>query len=303
MIKKFLIVIFILNIFVLNSFSSMVVDDSIHTEIAEKYDINKLPDLPAHLINEVDIFTPDDEILEPTSKYEIPKTELKKQIINAEENKKSVKKNNSLSEINNSFSLNNLGKNVVKIDKGKKFKAVNITELSDRLKKGSVVAFVTTAPETDTYITIPKGTIFKGTVVDSHTPKMTGNGGLLVIKVDTLVYKGKNYHINAKVTLANDKKVFFNNIKGKRLYWKNLVKSTSKGKKFYNKMWAKTKKYLKPGIEIVVSPIAFVSGTVVYVANIAVSPVLAVFSKGGRLIIPKYSSFEIKLLDDGIIYN
>ena len=67
-------------------------------------------------------------------------------------------------------------------------------------------------------------------------------------------------------------------------------------------MWAKTKKYFKPGIEIVFSVITFANGSVVYAANIVASPVLAIFTKGGKLSIPKYSHFEIKMLKDAIIF-
>ena len=100
----------------------------------------------------------------------------------------------------------------------------------------------------------------------------------MVIRVNKIVYNGRTINIDAKITIANQKHIFFNNIKGKHQYWKNAKKSTTKGKKVYDRMWAKTKKYFHPGIEIIISPIAFVTGTVVYVANIAVSPVLAIFS-------------------------
>ena len=132
---------------------------------------------------------------------------------------------------------------------------------------------------------------------------MTGNGGLLVIKVDTVIYKNSSYPVEAKITLANQKHIFFNNIKGKRKYWQNAKNSTAKGKKIYDNMWAKAKKYFKPGIEIIISPVAFVTGTVVYAANIVASPVLAIFTKGGKLSIPKYSHFEIKMLKDVIIFK
>ena len=90
-------------------------------------------------------------------------------------------------------------------------------------------------------------------------------------------------------------KLYFSKNKAK------ILLGIGKGKKVYDKMWAKAKKYFRPGIELIVSPVAFVTGTVVYTANIAISPILAIFSKGGKLFIPKNSTFEIKMLDDAFI--
>ena len=318
MIKKFLIIFLIIIFCVTNwglvSAADIVVDDSIHSEIASKYELEKLPDLPANLQNETieDIFTPNEFDTKPDSKY-TPTNNTTQQ----------TQPQNSNTATQNTLPQNTPPKQTVtqphtqtvqrptnyaygdaiKINKGKKFKVVNTTDLSDSLRKGTVINFVSTQTETNKYITIPKGTTFKGVVEDSHTPNMAGNGGLLVISVNKIVYNGKSYNIDAKITIANKKHIFFNNIKGKHQYWKNAKKSTTKGKKVYDRMWAKTKKYFKPGIEIIISPIAFVTGTVVYAVNIAVSPVLAIFSKGGRLTIPKNSAFEIKMLEDAVIYR
>ncbi len=300
MFKKFLVIFFILIFAGQNSFAELVVDDSIHSEISKKYELDKLPDLPNSLQNSTidDIFTPNEFETSPSSKYipskdnsslESKETAPPSQSLNYPESKKVSKPKICIE--NNS----------IKIKKGQKFRVVNSNELSDRLRKGAVITFVSTIAETNKYATIPKGTVFKGVVIDSHSPKYTGNGGLLVIKVNSMVYKNKTYPINAKVTIANQKHIFFNNIKGKRSYWKNAKNSTTKGKKFFDKMFSYTKKYFKPNVEIVFSVVSFVTGTVVYGVNIAVSPVLAIFTKGGKLYIPKNSPFEIKLIDDTYI--
>ena len=311
MIRRFFTLFLIFLFCGVNSYAELVVDDSVHSEIASKYKLEDLPDLPAKLQNSTveDIFTPNEFDTQPTSKYtpeQTTTTQPKNTPLQTppKQTPTTTQKNTSyqnqkVQELQTNIK-NNL-KDAIKIKKGQKFQVTNTQALSDSLRKGTTITFVTTAPETNKYITIPKGTVFKGTVIDSHTPNLTGNGGLLVIKVNSVIYKNKTYPIEAKITLANDKHVFFENIKGKRMYWKNAKKTTSKGKKFYDKMWAKTKKYFKPGIEIIVSPVAFVSGVVVFGANIVASPVLALFSKGGKLSIPKYSHFEIKMLKDGYI--
>lgn len=316
MIKKIWAIFLTINFCILNCDfvlgTDIIVDDSIHNEIALKYELEKLPDLPQNLQNETidDIFTPNEFDTKPDSKY-TPNTTSQAQPQNSNTAPQSTLPQNTPPKQTVTQPqtqtvqrpTNYAYGDAIKINKGKKFKVVNTSDLSDSLKKGTVITFVSTQTETNKYITIPKGTTFKGVVEDSHTPNLAGNGGLLVISVNKIVYNGKSYNIDAKITIANKKHIFFNNIKGKHQYWKNAKKSTTKGKKIYDKMWAKTKKYFKPGIEIIISPIAFVTGTVVYAANIAVSPVLAIFSKGGRLTIPKNSTFEIKILEDAVIYR
>ena len=92
--------------------------------------------------------------------------------------------------------------------KGKKFKVRITSQVSDRTPAGTRLSFVSRYPETATYVTIPSGTVFKGKVTDSHPPNITGNGGLIVIEVDEMVYKGKTYKIDAKISVANEKRIF-----------------------------------------------------------------------------------------------
>lgn len=310
MLKRFFLL-FIINIFIM-------IACNVGLLFANAQGQDQLPFLPQDLQNSTidSIFTPNETEIQPTSKYipeenTINKIEQNKINSNIHQNKNSLQTPNvslPIVEIPVETQLvekpffDKALKNGIKIRKNQKFKVINTTALSDTLKKGSTISFVSTMAETTRYVTIPQNTTFKGIVVDSHTPNLTGNGGLLVIKVNKIYYNGRWYTINAKVTLANDKRIFLNNIKGKRMFWKNLLSVNSFGKKTYDKMWAKTKKYFKPSIEIIITPITFATGVIVFGANIITSPFLTIFSKGGKLYIPQNSKFEIKLLEEAIFY-
>ena len=303
MIRKIFVLFLIIISSILTSTAELIVDDSVHSKISKEYNLDNLPDLPANLQNSTveTIFTPNEFDTEPTSKYPPADNSTQK----AEQPSAVVtppNTNPTTPIINSPITTNKTYKAII-IKKGKKYKVINKSALSDITLKGSTITFVSTSTDTGRYSNLPKNTVFKGVVIDSHSPKLTGNGGLLVIKVTQVNYNGGWYPINAKITLANQKKIFFNNIKGKRMYWKNLKSKTAFGKKTYDKMWAKTKKYFKPGIEILITPITFVTGTVVYAANIAISPILAIFTKGGKLTIPQGSAFEIKFLEDAVFYK
>ncbi|MBP3924332.1 hypothetical protein J6E39_03730 [bacterium] len=186
----------------------------------------------------------------------------------------------------------------IKLKKGTKFKVKSLTNISDGTKIGARMSFKTQESVTQRYITIPAGSVLKGVIVDSHLPQKSGNGGLIVVKVDGIVYNGVQRSLNGKVTKANSKKIFFNNIKGKRKYMVNIPVYAKKGKPFYTKMMRTTSKLSQNPIGWILTPFTVVSGVVVYGATIVASPVSAAFSKGGRISVPAGAPFELKLVED-----
>ena len=193
--------------------------------------------------------------------------------------------------------------NTYVVPKGKKFNVRLQQSISSNSPVGTRISFVSRYPETSPYITIPAGTVFKGRITDSHPPQLTGNGGLIVINVDQMVYNGKTYEIDAKISVANDKHIFFNNIKGKRMYLRSIPKSIKPGSRFFKKMWRKTTNLARNdnGVEIILTPFTFLTGAVVYAVNFVSSPVLALFYKGQSITIPSGALFKIQLRDDAII--
>ena len=168
---------------------------------------------------------------------------------------------------------------------------------------GTRIYFKLSKPIKTKYFTLPENTRFVGVITDSHSPQISGNGGLLVIKVEYVIINGNSQEINAKITKANYKNIYLNNIKGKRTYWKNVAKTFKPGKNFYDKMWVKTKKLANDNVTLIFSPFTLITGVVVIGVSAIGSPVFAIFSTGGSLSIPAGSPFEIKLLEDTTIYN
>ncbi len=186
----------------------------------------------------------------------------------------------------------------IKIKKGTKFRLKSNNLVSDYLKPGSKVSFTSLTPVYQRYVTIPAGTVFTASVVDSHLPQITGNGGLVELTIETVQFKGRTYSAHGKVTKANHKKIFINNIKGKRQYWKGVANQVEKGHKFYKKTRVTSQKLAENPVGVIISPIPTVVGVVAYVVNFAGSPVFSIGYKGGRVSIPAGSEFEIKLQED-----
>ena len=190
----------------------------------------------------------------------------------------------------------------IRIKKGTKFRVKSTSVNADYLKEGARVSFTTIKPVTQRYITVMEGTKFTAVVEDSHLPQMTGNGGLIVLMVDSITVNGQTRSVHGKITKANLKKIFFNNIKGKRQYWKGVANQIDKGENFYKKTRRTSSKLADNPVGVIISPIPTITGIVVYAVNFVGSPLFAIWSKGGRISIPAGSEFEIKLLEDVYLY-
>lgn len=186
----------------------------------------------------------------------------------------------------------------IRIKKGTKFRVKSNCVISDYQREGTRVSFTSIKPVTQRYITINEGTRFNAVVEDSHLPQFTGNGGLIVLMVDGIVVNGSTKSVHAKITKANMKKVFLNNIKGKRGYIKGVSRQVDKGENFYKKTRRTSTKLADNPVGLIISPVPTVFGAVVYAVNLVGSPVFAIWAKGSRISIPAGSEFEIKLLED-----
>lgn len=195
--------------------------------------------------------------------------------------------------------------NITKVDKvsgkkipsGTKFQVKSNQTVSDWSKVGANVSFTTTANVYSKYITIPSGSKLYGKIANSHRPQMTGNGGLVEVEITSITYNGKTYQADGKITKANYKNIFFNNIKGKRQYWKNVEKKIDKGEKFYQKTRNVANKMANNPVLILLSPVPTVVGMAGYSVCTVLSPITAISDKGGNISIPAGSSFEIKLTE------
>lgn len=193
-------------------------------------------------------------------------------------------------------------KAAIKIFRWTTFETKSNQKINNWLSVGSSVSFTTTAPVYKKNITIPTGTIFKGTITDVHKPQATGNGGLVVIKITSMTFNGKTYPVNAKITKANAKNIYLNNIKGQRQYWANAGKQVDKGEAFYQKARKTSTKLANNPIGIIISPIPTIVGVAGYTVSTAISPITSIFAKGGNVSIPTGSNFEIRLNESAYIY-
>ena len=116
-----------------------------------------------------------------------------------------------------------------KLISGTKVNVVSNSSISDKFAEGIKISF--SAQEgfvTQDGTIIPAGTIFKGTITDAHQPQITGNGGLIELSINEIYFNGIASPIKTKLCVANDKRIFLGNIKGKRTYFKNIAKISNR---------------------------------------------------------------------------
>lgn len=191
----------------------------------------------------------------------------------------------------------------IKIHRGTKFKTVSKNWASDSAVIGNHISFTTTKPVTKRYITIPAGTTIKGKITNAHPPQFTGNGGLIEIEIESMIIDGATHYTDGKITRANGKKIFFNNIKGKRKYLSGIGKNIKISHKFFQKAMKKTSQYANDGFTVILSPFTFVGGTIGWIGGTVLSPITALNTKGGRISLPPDTPYTIKLTEDLYIYE
>ena len=186
----------------------------------------------------------------------------------------------------------------IKITKGTSFEVVSTSTISDWQQKGTTVKFITQKPIIKRRYTIPASTQFVGEIIESHRPQITCNGGLVVIRINSMIYEGQTIPLNAYITRADDKKIFLNNIKGERTFLKTMWQKGNWGRTLFNKMMTLTVNLGSEGSTFVLSPFPLAYGTICLGANAITSPICAFFSKGGQVSIPAGSDFKIKILEE-----
>ena len=188
--------------------------------------------------------------------------------------------------------------NMIKIPKWTRFIAKSNQNISDSSRIGSGVSFTTISAVNTKYITIPSGAKIGGIIVNSHPAQPAGNGGLIVVRINSLSFNGKTYSTDGKIIKANYKKVFFNNIKGTHKYWSGVGKQVDKGENFYGKTKKVSAKMSNIPIIEILSPLPKIIGGIGYGVNAILAPVTGLCYKGGNISVPAGSQFEIRILED-----
>ena len=183
-----------------------------------------------------------------------------------------------------------------KINNGTKFQSVSKNWASDSATTGNRITFTTTKSVTKRYITIPAGSTIKGRIVDTHQPQFSGNGGLIKIEIESITIDGGTHYTKGIITKANNKNIFFNNIKGKRKYLTNIGTNIKKSHKFFQKAMKKTSQYANDGLTVIISPFTFVGGTIGWIGGTILSPITAIPAKGARISLPPETSYTNLLL-------
>ena len=288
-VRNTLIVALLYTLFI-NSGHAFDMDETVNDEIRKNYN-------PGQLVNDIGIMDSplEIELQEQSNKtYDSNLPELPN--ISKDKKEQLSTSTNSKPQVYQTYTGGN-----IKIKKGTSFNVISNGTISDWQRAGTKVKFTLRANTFTKNLTIPAGTIFNGEIIESHRPQISCNGGLIVIKVDSMIYKNTKVPIIAYITRANDKKIFFNNIKGNRTYLKTTWQKGNWGRTLFNKMLTVSIGLGGEGSTLILSPFPFAYGTICLGVNAITSPICAFFSKGDTISIPSGSPFRIKLIEDVMV--
>lgn len=271
-------------LFVCLPVSSYDIDTSVNKEIEQKYDSNKL-----------------------NQDMKIKQTNIKssqKSITNKAVPKTTPVFDNTTPNV---YKTTNVPANTtnsktgIKIPAGTKFTVKSDVSVSGWSGVNSLLSFTSTTAVYKNNITIPSGTKFRGVISDSHGGQITGNGGLIKIKITSMILNGKTVQIDGKITKANSKNIFFNNIKGARQYLKGVNNKISQGINFYNKTRNLSQKMSSNPVGTILAIIPTVTGVAGAATCTITSPLTGLTQKGKNISLPSGTLYEIKLTSDAYV--
>lgn len=256
-------------------------DTSVNKEIEQKYNSNKLnQDMKAK-----------QNSLKSSNKA-VPKSTP------VFDNSTSNVTNNTAKTVNKVSSNSKTG---IKIPSGTTFSVKSNASISSWSGVNSLLTFTSTSPVYKTNITIPTGTTFKGIISNSHNGQITGNGGLIKIKITSMVLNGKTVAVEGKITKANTKNVFFNNIKGARQYLQGVDNKITQGINFYKKARNLSSQMSSNPVGTILSPIPTITGWLGSAVCTVTSPITGLTQKGKNISLPSGTIYEIKLTQDAYV--
>lgn len=188
-----------------------------------------------------------------------------------------------------------------KIPSGTKFTVKSNAAVSGWSGVNSLLTFSSTNAVYKSGITIPAGTQFKGVISASHSGQIAGNGGLIKIKITSMTLNGKTIPVEGKITKANSKNIFFNNIKGARQYLQGIDNKINQGINFYKKARNLSSQMSSNPLGTILSPLPTITGWLGSAVCTVASPVTGLTQKGKNISLPSGTVYEIKLTQDAYI--
>ena len=265
------------------SVSAYELDSSVNKEIEQKYNSNKL-----------------NQDMKIDSNVKVKKT-----ITNKSVPKSTPTFDNSTPNViqNAGAKIQNIiaAKSGVKIPSGTKFNVKSNAGVSSWSGINSLLTFTSTEPVYKSTVTIPAGTTFKGVISASHKGQITGNGGLIKIRITSMILNGKTIPVEGKITKANSKNVFFNNIKGARQYLQGVDNKINQGINFYKQTRNLSAKMSSNPVGTILAPLPTITGWLGSALCTVTSPVTGLSQKGKNISLPSGTIYEIKLTEDAYI--
>lgn len=193
----------------------------------------------------------------------------------------------------------------VRLAKGRKFDVKSLQAMSVKTKSGTLVSFESVYPEHLFLSKEPSKLLFTGEILKNNPPGKAGSSGTIKIQIQKVKIDNVTYPISAFISKMNDKGVHFNNLALDSLYLANLLNTANNGTITIDKVYKDPCEASNclTGINTAARPLYFLAGAALQMADLLLSPIIALLQPGKNIFIPENTQFEIKLDEDLPVLN
>ena len=197
--------------------------------------------------------------------------------------------------------LNNVEFETIKLEKGRRFTVISEQNLNNNIANGISVKFESVQNEYLAYNKRPAKITFHGVVEKTSRPRIVGKSGTIKIQLNKITIDKITYPVEALISKMNNKNVYLSTLTGTPNYWVNLADAANSGvihstiKDPCGVDTCSLTSYKKPFI--------FFGAATLQVADLLLSPFVALGKRGNDVDIPLNTYFEIKLDKDLYVLN
>lgn len=181
------------------------------------------------------------------------------------------------------------------LEKGRKFDVKSLHALSYQSVSESEIRFESIYPERLFLNKDPVKLEFIGVIVKNKPPRKGGGSGTIKVKITGIKIENIVYPAEAYISKMNKKGILFGSVSGPSKYRDNLTNTVNAGtiNNYYS--MNPCDKIADECVSNAVKPFYFITGAAMQTADLILAPIVAFFSPGNEIFIPKGTEFEIKL--------
>lgn len=189
----------------------------------------------------------------------------------------------------------------IKLEKGRKFFVISEQNLNNNSIEGLPVKFESVQKEYLAYDKTPSKISFHGIIEKAEKPRLAGKSGTVKVKLEKITVDNITYPVEALITKMDNKNVHMGMLVAPSRYLDNLANAANDGvihNTIKDPCGSDT-----CSMSSVKKPFVFFGAAALQLADLLLSPIIAIGKRGEDINIPLNTYFEIKLDKELYVLN